>query len=180
MVKRRQRGSRQEPVHLHKRHLACHLLLQRLVELLQRCVGWILSIIIAVRIDILYLRPCGVDIPLVVPKIDVEERLLRVNRLRLGNIVTPRETINEFGKCAAIGSECVRCFAGVVEMRHCKIAREGPVERRERIHVLLHGGEHCIRRDEIGWRGIAYPIRCSRFNPAAHDAKFHIGERRFV
>ena len=173
VIKRRQRGSRQKPVHLHKRHRAVHLLLQRFVE--RR-----ISVIKRVGIDILYLCPYLGDIPFVGAQINVEKRFGCVNRFRLKNLGSPGETINQFGKRATIGIKCLVRFNGVIEMRQSEIAREGPVKRRESPHMLFNSGKHCIRRNEVALRGRAYPIGCSHFNPTAHDIKFHIGERRLV
>ena len=101
-------------------------------------------------------------------QIDVEERFGDINGLRFDNLVAPGETINEFRKRATIGAECLGGFTGVVEMCYRKIAREGAIKRRKRIHMIPNRGEHCIRGDESALCRCNLPIRCADFNPTAH------------
>ena len=72
--------------------------------------------------------PIGSDLPFIVSEINVENRLLRINRLRFDDLASPRETIDEFREGTLIGVERLRTLTGIVEMRYGKIACEGAVE----------------------------------------------------
>ena len=174
MVKRREGGCRQKPVDIHKRHVAAHILLETR-EFFEEPGLRGLIIFDRIRIRLLNLCPRIPDIPFVIAEVDVEDRLGGIDRFRIVDLEAPGETVHEFGECDPIRTQCFGHLAGVIEVRHRKIAGGRTVKDIQRLEMRLDGGEHFIRRDEVNIV-LHLPTRRTGCNPVPDGPNRLFGE----
>ena len=67
-------------------------------------------------------------IPFVVTQVDVVDGRLGVDGLRVDDSASPREAVDQFIECCAVFGKNLRCFGGIVEMRHREVSCEGAVK----------------------------------------------------
>ncbi len=133
----------------------------------------------SIRIDFFNLRPRAPCIPFIVAQVDVEDRRCCVNRLWIGNLKPPRETVYELRERNTIGTQRLRTFTGVIQMRHRKITGRGTIKRIKRFEMILHGSEHLISCNKVNVV-LNFPIRRTYLNPLPNRGNRLLGHRGLV